>query len=131
MVSYSYGRVNLSSTFKVKAVNLGGWLVTEGWIKPSLFDGIPNKDFLVCIMLNQLHFKQGSYLYSNDNIYETLINFSVIYVCVYQDGTALQFKSVTVGKYLCAELGGGTIIVANRTAASSWETFRVTCFYLL
>lgn len=52
MVSYSYGRVNLSSTFKVKAVNLGGWLVTEGWIKPSLFDGIPNKDFLVSIMLN-------------------------------------------------------------------------------
>lgn len=30
-----------------KAVNLGGWLVTEGWIKPSLFDGIPNKDLLV------------------------------------------------------------------------------------
>lgn len=35
--------------FKVKAVNLGGWLVTEGWIKPSLFDGIPNKDLLVCL----------------------------------------------------------------------------------
>lgn len=33
--------------FLVKAVNLGGWLVTEGWIKPSLFDAIPNKDFLV------------------------------------------------------------------------------------
>ncbi|XAR62181.1 Glucan 1,3-beta-glucosidase [Bertholletia excelsa] len=30
----------------VRAANLGGWLVTEGWIKPSLFDGIPNKDFL-------------------------------------------------------------------------------------
>ncbi|KAJ0087103.1 hypothetical protein Patl1_08490 [Pistacia atlantica] len=87
MVSFSYGRVNLNPTLKTKAVNLGGWLVTEGWIKPSLFDGIPNKDFL--------------------------------------DGTALQFKSVTVGKYLCAELGGGTIIVANRTAASGWETFRL------
>jgi len=35
--------------FKVKAVNLGGWLVTEGWIKPSLFDGIPNNDLLVCL----------------------------------------------------------------------------------
>ena len=34
---------------KIKAVNLGGWLVTEGWIKPSLFDGIPNKDLLVCL----------------------------------------------------------------------------------
>ncbi|KAJ6412768.1 hypothetical protein OIU84_005753 [Salix udensis] len=39
------------------------------------------------------------------------------------DGTGLQFKSVTVGKYLCAEAGGGNIIVANRTSASGWETF--------
>ncbi|QCE00519.1 glucan 1 [Vigna unguiculata] len=85
VVSLSHGRP--TAQFRVKAVNLGGWLVTEGWIKPSLFDGIPNKDFL--------------------------------------DGTALQFKSVTTGKYLCAESGGGTIIVANRTSASGWETFRL------
>ncbi|CAL5037542.1 unnamed protein product [Urochloa decumbens] len=31
---------------KARAVNLGGWLVVEGWIKPSLFDGIPNGDML-------------------------------------------------------------------------------------
>ncbi|WOK96235.1 putative glucan 1,3-beta-glucosidase A isoform X1 [Canna indica] len=31
---------------KVRGVNLGGWLVVEGWIKPSLFDGIPNSDML-------------------------------------------------------------------------------------
>ncbi|KAJ8561419.1 hypothetical protein K7X08_027609 [Anisodus acutangulus] len=84
--NFSYGR-NLNPNFRVKAVNLGGWLVTEGWIKPSLFDAIPNNDFL--------------------------------------DGTGLQFKSVTEGKYLCAELGGGNIIVANRTAASGWETFKI------
>ncbi|XP_076940397.1 putative glucan 1,3-beta-glucosidase A [Bidens hawaiensis] len=72
---------------KIRAVNLGGWLVTEGWMKPSLFDSIPNKDFL--------------------------------------DGAALQFKSKTIGKYLAAELGGGTIIVANRSSASGWETFRL------
>lgn len=41
----AHGRVN--PKFILRAVNLGGWLVTEGWIKPSLFDGIPNKDFLV------------------------------------------------------------------------------------
>ena len=33
---------------------------------------------------------------------------------------------MTTGKYLCAESGGGTIIVANRTAASGWETFSVS-----
>ncbi|KAL4557638.1 hypothetical protein LXL04_035823 [Taraxacum kok-saghyz] len=71
----------------IRAVNLGGWLVTEGWMKPSLFDSIPNNDFL--------------------------------------DGVGLQFKSVTTGKFLAAELGGGSIIVANRTSASGWETFRL------
>uniref|UniRef100_A0A2N9ECL6 DUF7910 domain-containing protein n=1 Tax=Fagus sylvatica TaxID=28930 RepID=A0A2N9ECL6_FAGSY len=82
---FSFSHELENSSFRIKAVNLGGWLVTEGWIKPSLFDGIPNKDLL--------------------------------------DGTGVQFKSVTIGKYLCAETGGGTIIVANRTAASGWETF--------
>ncbi|RZC46934.1 hypothetical protein C5167_039882 [Papaver somniferum] len=31
---------------KVRGVNLGNWLVVEGWMKPSLFDGIPNGDML-------------------------------------------------------------------------------------
>ncbi|KAH0455895.1 hypothetical protein IEQ34_015927 [Dendrobium chrysotoxum] len=26
----------------IKAANLGGWLVTEGWLKPELFDNIPD-----------------------------------------------------------------------------------------
>ncbi|KAF7816944.1 putative glucan 1,3-beta-glucosidase A [Senna tora] len=34
------------SDFKVRGANLGGWLVIEGWIHPSNFDGIPNGDFL-------------------------------------------------------------------------------------
>ncbi|KAJ8561418.1 hypothetical protein K7X08_027608 [Anisodus acutangulus] len=96
--NFSYGR-NLNPNFRVKAVNLGGWLVTEGWIKPSLFDAIPNNDFLSLS--------------------------SIKYDINLQDGTGLQFKSVTEGKYLCAELGGGNIIVANRTAASGWETFKI------
>ncbi|KAL8199941.1 hypothetical protein R6Q57_013509 [Mikania cordata] len=83
----SNGRIWNTNHQKIRAVNLGGWLVTEGWMKPSLFDSIPNKDFL--------------------------------------DGTALQFKSKTIGKFLAAELGGGSIIVANRSSASGWETFRL------
>lgn len=50
MLCLSKGR--RTRDFRIKAVNLGGWLVTEGWIKPSLFDGIPNNDFLVCEMCN-------------------------------------------------------------------------------
>ncbi|KAL5705437.1 hypothetical protein ACHQM5_023740 [Ranunculus cassubicifolius] len=34
------------SAEKIRGVNLGGWLVVEGWMKPSLFDGIPNGDML-------------------------------------------------------------------------------------
>ncbi|XP_074308493.1 putative glucan 1,3-beta-glucosidase A isoform X2 [Silene latifolia] len=36
----------LKNDEKVRGVNLGGWLVIEGWIKPSLFDGIPNGDMI-------------------------------------------------------------------------------------
>nr|XP_023895800.1 uncharacterized protein LOC112007667 isoform X4 [Quercus suber] len=44
--SKGYSVEGLRGDSKVKAVNLGGWLVVEGWIKPSLFDGIPNGDML-------------------------------------------------------------------------------------
>lgn len=48
-----------------------------------------------------------------------------------QDGKGVQFKSLRTGKYVCAESGGGSIIVANRTAASGWETFKVSSFLLV
>ncbi|XP_057491007.1 probable glucan 1,3-beta-glucosidase A isoform X2 [Actinidia eriantha] len=73
---------------KVRAVNLGGWLVVEGWIKPSLFDGIPNGDMI--------------------------------------DGTEVQFKSVTLQKYVSAEEGGGMNVTVDRDIPSSWETFRAS-----
>lgn len=55
----SNGRTLNSNNPMIRAVNLGGWLVTEGWMKPSLFDSIPNKDFLVCfqfILIFESHF---------------------------------------------------------------------------
>ncbi|XP_006661724.2 uncharacterized protein LOC102701660 isoform X1 [Oryza brachyantha] len=73
------------STPPIRSVNLGGWLVTEGWMLPSLFDGIPNNDLL--------------------------------------DGTVLHFKSVIQDKFIAAEEGGGSTIVANRAVASDWESF--------
>ncbi|XP_057972500.1 probable glucan 1,3-beta-glucosidase A isoform X3 [Malania oleifera] len=44
--STAHSVVGLHGYSKVRAVNLGGWLVVEGWIKPSLFDDIPNGDML-------------------------------------------------------------------------------------
>ncbi|MED6181441.1 hypothetical protein PIB30_019338 [Stylosanthes scabra] len=78
---------NTSFSLPLRAVNLGNWLIIEGWMKPSLFDGIPNKDLL--------------------------------------DGTQVRFMSTKLQKYLSAEHGGGSIIVANRTNARGWETFRL------
>ncbi|KAB1214504.1 putative glucan 1,3-beta-glucosidase A [Morella rubra] len=85
--SGAYSVEGLRGNSKVKGVNLGGWLVVEGWIKPTLFDGIPNGDML--------------------------------------DGTEVQFKSVTLQKYMCAENGGGVNVTVNRDVASSWETFKI------
>lgn len=83
--SRAYSVEGLSEDSKVRGVNLGGWLVVEGWIKPSLFDGIPNGDML--------------------------------------DGTEVQFKSVTLQKYVCAEDGGGMNVTVSRDVVSLWETF--------
>ncbi|KAF2323022.1 hypothetical protein GH714_032807 [Hevea brasiliensis] len=79
--------ITFSQAQPFKAVNLGNWLVTEGWMNPSIFDGIINKDLL--------------------------------------DGTHVQLKSTKLQKYLCAENGGGTSLVANRSIPSDWETFRL------
>ena len=66
----------------IKAVNLGGWLVTEGWMKPSLFDNIPNKDFFV-----RFHCMSMFYTYKNRKLEQynqlavLLIHFvSLIYI---------------------------------------------------
>lgn len=72
---------------RVRGVNLGGWLVIEGWIKPSLFDGILSGDML--------------------------------------DGTQVQFKSVTLQKYITAENGGGMNVTVDRDIPLSWEIFRL------
>ncbi|KAI0499110.1 hypothetical protein KFK09_020011 [Dendrobium nobile] len=72
---------------KVRGVNLGGWLVVERWIKPSLFDEIPNGDML--------------------------------------DGTQVQFKSVTLQKYVSAANGGGMNVTVDRDIPSWWETFKI------
>ncbi|KAK3157432.1 hypothetical protein QOZ80_2AG0122140 [Eleusine coracana subsp. coracana] len=46
----------------IRAVNLGGWLVTEGWILPSLFYGIPNNDTLDGTQLQFKSVVQNRYL---------------------------------------------------------------------
>ena len=42
-----------------------------------------------------------------------------------QDGTQVQFKSALRKTYITADQGGGGAVLANRTQASDWETFKV------
>ncbi|RDX58273.1 exgA, partial [Mucuna pruriens] len=50
-----------------KAVNLGNWLVAEGWMQdPSLFDGIINKDLLDGTQVQLKSTKLNKYLTSED-----------------------------------------------------------------
>ncbi|XP_042015552.1 probable glucan 1,3-beta-glucosidase A [Salvia splendens] len=44
--SIGFSVEGLHGNSRVRGVNLGGWLVIEGWIKPTLFDDIPNADML-------------------------------------------------------------------------------------
>lgn len=44
-----------------------------------------------------------------------------------QDGTEVQFKSVTLQKYVSAENGGGMDVTVSRDVSSSWESFKVRC----
>lgn len=45
-----------------KAVNLGNWLLAEGWMKPSLFEGIVNKDLLDGTQVQLMSTKFQKYL---------------------------------------------------------------------
>ena len=106
-----------------KAVNLGNWLLTEGWMEPSLFDGITNKDLLVFSIIISLVFITVATWHLHILYYSS--NFQVYNVWSFQDGTQVQFMSTKLQRYLTAENGGGADVVANRNSASGWETFRV------
>lgn len=42
-----------------------------------------------------------------------------------QDGAQITLQSTSKGTFVSAEGGGGQQLVANRTSASTWETFKV------
>ncbi|XP_020594932.1 uncharacterized protein LOC110035035 [Phalaenopsis equestris] len=57
----------------IKAVNLGGWLVTEGWITPNLFDEIPiNNDLLDGTQIQLKSITKNSYLSTNSSVSPTI-----------------------------------------------------------
>eukprot|EP01018_Ginkgo_biloba_P020260 Gb_00974 [translate_table: standard] len=115
---------------RYRSVNLGGWLVTEGWIKPSLFDGIPNKDLLDGTQIQLKSVRHGTYVVaengggqqlavnrSNPSGWETFRIWRV------RDGS-YQLR-VFNKQFIGADNGGGGVVNAVANVASTWETFEI------
>ncbi|KAL4379284.1 hypothetical protein GQ457_02G016600 [Hibiscus cannabinus] len=114
---------------KVRGVNLGGWLVIEGWIKPSLFDGIPNGDMLDG---TQVQFKSETL-----QKYVSAENGGGMDISVNRDDASswetftlwrvseseFQFRT-TQGQFLTC-YGNGCSVSATAKSASSTETFQI------
>ncbi|KAE8715808.1 Basic helix-loop-helix DNA-binding superfamily protein, putative isoform 1 [Hibiscus syriacus] len=114
---------------KVTEVNLGGWLVIEGWIKPSLFDGIPNGDMLDG---TQVQFKSETL-----QKYVSAENGGGMDISVNRDEASswetftlwrvseseFQFRTAQ-GQFLTC-YGNGCSVSATAKSASSTETFKI------
>lgn len=120
----------LAQTPKVRSVNLGGWLVVEGWIKPSLFDGIKDNDLLDG---TKVQFKSAAL-----NTYVSAENGGGQNVVVNRDNASTweTFKlwrvsdgmyqlRVFSGQFLTAENGGGGNVSAKAESPADWETFHI------
>ncbi|XP_057818359.1 glucan 1,3-beta-glucosidase isoform X2 [Cryptomeria japonica] len=115
---------------KVRAVNLGGWLVVEGWIKPSLFDDIKDNDLLDGTKVQFKSLKLNKYLSAeyggghsivvdrdDNSTWETFKLWRV------SDGR-YQLK-VFGGQFMTAENGGGGNVSAAADSPGDWETFDI------
>ncbi|XP_058087576.1 probable glucan 1,3-beta-glucosidase A isoform X2 [Magnolia sinica] len=131
-ISVAFSVESLNGSPKVRGVNLGGWLVVEGWIKPSLFDGIPNGDI---IDGTQLQFKSVVF-----QKYVSTVNGGGAEVTVDRDvpsswetfrvwrvsATEFQFRS-NAGQFLTSDGGGGSVS-ATAQSPSTKETFFIERF---
>ncbi|EPS64504.1 hypothetical protein M569_10276, partial [Genlisea aurea] len=113
----------------IRGVNLGGWLVIEGWIKPSLFDGIPNNDMIDGTEIQLQSLPQGKYVSAENGGGGT--------VSVDKDSPSSwetfrlwrvsesEFQFRTSGGWFLTCGGDGSTATAAATSPSSYETFYV------
>ncbi|KAJ7945441.1 Glucan 1,3-beta-glucosidase [Quillaja saponaria] len=114
---------------KVKGVNLGGWLVIEGWIKPSLFDGIPNGDMLdgTEVQLKSVTLQKyvsaenggGRNVTVDRDVPSSWETFTLWRV----SASEYQFRT-SQGKFLTCD-GKGCLVAATAESPSTEETFYI------
>ncbi|KAH9326245.1 hypothetical protein KI387_006423 [Taxus chinensis] len=115
---------------KYKSVNLGGWLVVEGWIKPSLFDTVPNKDLMDGAQIQLKSVKLGTYLVAEDGGGSKIAvnrnsasGWETFRIWRVKDGS-YQLR-VFNKQFVGAINGGGGIVNAVAATPSTWETFQI------
>ncbi|KAG0626777.1 hypothetical protein M758_2G150800 [Ceratodon purpureus] len=120
---------------KVRAVNLGGWLVIEGWIKPELFSAsnLPkDPDLLDGTRIRLRSTTTGLYYMSaeegggsvvscNRSIASTWETFKV-----WRVSPGKYQLRVDNNKFMNAPNNGGGIVQATATLARGWEIFTFT-----
>ncbi|KAE8696233.1 Helicase domain-containing protein [Hibiscus syriacus] len=127
--SVAFSVEGLDEDSKVRGVNLGGWLVLEGWIKPSLFEDIPNADMLDGTQVSFKSVKLQKYVCAE--------NGGGMDISVYRDSASswetftlwrvteseFQFRT-TQGQFLTCYSNGCTVS-ATAKSASLAETFQI------
>ncbi|KAL6579318.1 hypothetical protein OROMI_009534 [Orobanche minor] len=116
----------------IKAVNFGGWLVTEGWIKPSLFDGIPNKNYLDGTQLQFKSVREGKYLSAKNGGGSTIIAKRTTNASDFETFTLWRINEITFNfkvfnkKFVgLKNPGKSSVLVAEANAPNKAETFEI------
>ncbi|XP_062007028.1 probable glucan 1,3-beta-glucosidase A isoform X2 [Rosa rugosa] len=126
--------VSLSSAqnlkLPLKSVNLGNWLVVEGWMKPSLFDEIPNKDLLDGTKVQLKSTKLQNYL-AAENGGDSIVVINRTAASDWEtfrlwriDENSFNFR-VSNKQFVGLSRQGTNRIVAMRDAPGDTETFRI------
>ncbi|CAI9109560.1 OLC1v1009404C1 [Oldenlandia corymbosa var. corymbosa] len=117
----------LHGNSRVRGVNLGGWLVIEGWIKPSLFDEIPNGDMLDGTMVQLKSATLQKYVSAENgggmNVTvdkDTPLSWETFRLWRLSE-SIFQFRT-SQGQFLTCN-GDGGVVTATAGSASATETF--------
>lgn len=119
-----------SGAQKYRSVNLGGWLVVEQWIKPSLFDGVQDMDLTDGAQIQLKSIKLGTYAVAEDGGGKNLAvrsgsasGWETFRIWRVRDGT-YQLRAFNKQFVRAVNAGGGSVDVVTNTP-EEWETFQI------
>lgn len=119
-----------SGAQKYRSVNLGGWLVVEQWIKPSLFDGVQDRDLTDGAQIQLKSIKLGTYAVAEAGGGKNLAvnsgsasGWETFRIWRVRDGT-YQLRAFNKQFVRAVNAGGGSVDVVTNTP-EEWETFQI------